>query len=431
MKSIINYNYDTLSCGYASPKKCGIEAIIAGVGVGLAATSATAQGIGAAVANKSNEKLTREGWKLQMEEAERNRLFNAKEAEKAREFYSESAIMGRRAEAGLNTAMTASESAQSGAVASGSPASLGSPIPMQNVGQASVSGLDTAMMALDVISKVRSNNVDVLLKKEQVKGAALDNMLKEVTKNVTVEMQNQTLRNLVKSGEYLDLQNSQLKQAMQIERYTANQGMMVSYQQYRLNRAQETKTRMEALQIAHGAEAWQTAWVAEQKRYWNDFLLRSKTASWQTGGYRDSSSTDTNTLNSNSLTDKGKHSNWSVSGGVSASAGFPIGASVNAHIDGSYNSGSTERTSVGVSEISELGVSTNEREFIQNDDVAQLSLKALKLIEEYETNPNLTPHIREAMMRELENLNTSYQLYQFEMQQLLSPEMRKIFGSGL
>lgn len=431
MKSIINYNYDTLSCGFASPKKCGIESIIAGLGLGLTAATTTAQGIGMASANATNEKLTREGWKLQMEEAERNRQFNASEAEKTRDFYSESSIMARRAEAGLNTAMTASESAQSGATATGSPASLSSPIPMQNVGEAAVSGLSTAMASLDVLSKVRSGNADVLLKKEQVKGIALDNMLKEVTKNVTVEMQNETLRNLVKTGKYLDLQNSQLQQAMQIERYTANQGMMISYQQFRLQRAQETKTRMESLQIAHGAEAWQTAWVAEQKRYWNDFLLRAKTASWQSGGYKDSLKTDRESINSDSRIDKGEDSRWNISGGVSASGGFPIGANVSGHVEGGYNSGSTEKTSVGVAEISETGISTTEREFIQNNDFAKLSYKALKIIDEYENNPNLTKDIRQAMMRELENLNMSFQLYQAEMQQLLSPEMRKIFGSGL
>lgn len=431
MKSIINYNYDTISCGFASPKKCGIEALIAGLGLGLTAATTTAQGIGSASANATNEKLTREGWKLQMEEAERNRQFNASEAEKTRDFYSESSIMARRAEAGLNTAMTASESAQSGATATGSPASLSSPIPMQNVGEAAVSGLSTAMASLDVLSKVRSGNADVLLKKEQVKGIALDNMLKEVTKNVTVEMQNETLRNLVKSGKYLDLQNAQLQQAMQIERYTANQGMMISYQQFRLQRAQETKTRMESLQIAHGAEAWQTAWVAEQKRYWNDFLLRAKSASWQNGGYKDTINTDRESINSDSRTDKGEDSRWNISGGVSASAGLPIGANVSGHVEGGYNSGSTEKTSVGVAEISETGMSTTEREFIQNNDFAKLSYKALKIIDEYENNPNLTKDIRQAMMRELENLNMSFQLYQAEMQQLLSPEMRKIFGSGL
>lgn len=431
MKSIINYNYDTLSCGYASPKKCGIEAIVAAVGVGLTAATATAQGVGMASANDKNEKLTREGWKLQMEEAERNRQFNASEAEKTRDFYSESSIMARRAEAGLNTAMTSSESANSGATATGSPASISSPMPMQNVGEAAVTGLSTAMASLDVLSKVRSTNADVLMKKEQVKGVALDNMLKEVTKNVTVEMQNETLRNLVKTGNYLDLQNAQLQQAMQIERYTANQGMMISYQQFRLQRAQETKTRMESLQIAHGAEQWQTAWVAEQKRYWSDFLLRAKSASWQNGGYKDKSSTARDSINSDSRTDKGKESSWNVSAGVSASAGLPIGANVSAHVEGGYNSASSEKTSVGVAEISETGMATTEREFIQNNDFAKLSYKALKLIEEYENNPNLTPNIRQAMMRELEHLNVSFQLYQFEMQQLLSPEMRKIFGSGL
>ena len=119
MKHIISYSQSSLFANYGNPKHYAISAGLGALIGGLA--SATASGVSGGLqysTNSKNEALTREGWKLQTEEAERARDFNSEEAEKAREYYSEEAVMERRKKAGLNTALSGSDSATSGAVAS-------------------------------------------------------------------------------------------------------------------------------------------------------------------------------------------------------------------------------------------------------------------------------------------------------------------------
>lgn len=109
------------------------------------------------IAKETNEtqlKIHEDDRAFNAEEAEKARQFNAEEAQKAREWNSESEVMKRRAEAGLNTAITGENGTSGGSSASATGPSASAP---------SAPSLVTPQMQPLPIGEAVTNYIDTLL----------------------------------------------------------------------------------------------------------------------------------------------------------------------------------------------------------------------------------------------------------------------------
>lgn len=106
--------------------------------------------------NAEEAEKTRE---FNAEEAEKARQFNAEEAQKSREWNSESEVMKRRAEAGLNTAVTGDSGTSGGSSASASGPSASGP----SASAPSAPSLVTPQMQPLPIGEAVTNYIDTLL----------------------------------------------------------------------------------------------------------------------------------------------------------------------------------------------------------------------------------------------------------------------------
>lgn len=433
MKHLLNYNYDTLSCGYASPRKCyyyGIEAAIIGgivAGVGAAAGGA-AQAAGMSAANADNADLTREGWDLQSKEAELARRFNAAEAEKARDYYSEVNIMKRRSEAGLNTAMVAGQSATSGPAATGPAASIGSPIPMQNVGAgvgAAIQGAaDTLSNAVDASINYKKSakdleNTDANTKKTiaDTQKVLDDNVRAAAIHNMTLEQINLQIENALKDGTFKDLQNEGMKITLAAERQGLDNVSSAMYNAWRETKMKEANIKFEAGKFMFEYQRD----MAEIKNQGKQFILTLKQQKedmrYKYGRRRIYSAGRNQTDGVNVNHQEGSNNMWNVNGKIAGSAGFKGVASASAEISGGYQSSSSEMESKGYSTTNSMSTNDQFEEHFANTDVGRELSKAEGYMEILES-PVYSEELKREAAEGILHLNLSVRAWAMEMQQI-------------
>lgn len=406
MKHIINYWENSLSYGFGSRKHYAISAGLGAMIAGLA--SATAAGVGSGLqysTNSKNANLTREGWKLQTEEAERAREFNSEEAEKAREYYSEQSVMNRRKEAGLNTALSGSESATSGASASGSAGSLSSPIPMQ-VPQFGEIG--------NALSQAIGNYFN--FKQLELQGAKVsadtakvlqDTIQDKAMFEVSMRMQNTTWQNLLKTQEHLDLQNTELKNAIRIQRLHVNEVHNQFYNEWVTREMAKNNVKIEGGKFILMYEKDLENIKLNARNFANELKLRKTDTQFKYGGRsRFGSTFDQNNSNT-------EGSQWSINGkyhyGASASAGIAgfgnVGGNTGLEIGGNYSS-SQQRTTAEM-----VGISSSSESTFANSEVGQILAKvegALMTLEAPDLSDELKRHAIDILLR----ANYSFEAYQ-------------------
>lgn len=433
MKHLINYNYDTLSCGYASPRKCyyyGIEAaIIGGIVGGIgAAVGGSAQAAGMAAANSDNAELTREGWDLQSKEAELARRFNAAEAAKARDYYSEVNIMKRRSEAGLNTAMVATNSATSGPAATGPAASIGAPIPMQNVGngaaaaiQGAADTLSNAVQASIDYKKASKDieNTDANTKKTNAETQKVldDNVRAAAINNMTLEQINLNIENALKDGTYKDLQNEGMRITLAAERQGIDKVGLDAYTSWRATKMQEANIKFEAGKFMYDYQKS----MAEIKNQGKQYILQLKTQMedmrFKYGKRKISTSSVNQTDGVNINRQEGSNSMWNINGKVGAGGHIPGIASVHGEISGGYQSSDSEMESQGYSTTNSMSTNDQFEEHFANTDVGR-ELSRAEAYMEILDSPVYSDELKKQAAEGMLNLNLSVRAWAMEMQQI-------------
>lgn len=373
-------------------------------------------------ANAQNEELTREGWVLQQEEAEKSRQFNSDEAAKSRDYYNELSVLERRQQAGLNTAMTGSESASTGASASSSPGSISSPTPMKAVDAFSQLG-PLAMEALGIYNSTRNADVDIRKKLEELRGINLDNALKEATKGITVDIQNQTLDNLKKTGEIMDLENEKVRQAMSIERQHANQARLAGWYAWRHSQLDEFNTTRDSLKTMAEIDNYNRSFFAYQRNFYQSLSKEYKDMAYK-HGERVTDTSNENTSYSSAWSNL-KGTVKSIAGSLTTSgqveAGVPglgkVTGRVETSVNGQYQRNSQETN--GYTDTSSLGVSSQSMRIIEDNPLAQLSAQALAICDEYEKGGHSKDYVN-FLMNKLMNINLSYDMYLRDLEQTQS-----------
>lgn len=411
-----NYNPDTLLYGLPS-RKMALFGSIASAAIGAAGVGLNA---GAQFqANAQNEELTREGWALQQEEAEKSRQFNSEEAAKSRDYYNELSVLERRQQAGLNVAMTGSESASTGASASSSPGSISSPTPMKAVDAFSQLGPIVAE-ALGIYNNTRNADSDVRKKLAELRGINLDNALKEATNNISVDIQNQTLENLKKTGEIMDLQSEQVRQAISIERQHANQARLVAWYQWRNSKREEFNTMREGIKTMSDIENFNRSFFEMQRNFAQSLRREYKDMAYKYGK-RVTDASNENTSYSSAWSNL-KGTVKSIAGSLTTSgqveAGVPgfgkVTGKVETSINGQYQSNSQQ--SNGFTDTSSLGMSTQSSYTIEDDALAQISAEVIAICDEYDKGGHTKEYVN-FLIDKLMNLNLSFDMYLFDLEQ--------------
>ena len=366
MKHIISYSQSSLYSNYGSPKHFAISATLGSIISGVAAAAAGGMSAASTFAtNSANRELTREGWKLQQEEAEKARQFNAEEAAKAREYYSEEAIMRRRASAGLNTALSGSDSATSGAVASGSPASISSPIPMQ---APDLSFVGTAL------SQAIGNYFG--FKQAEIQGGKIsadtEKVLQDIVQDkamheVSLRMNTQMFENLKRTGEELTLKNTQLRNAVRLERIHVNEVFNRFYNDWVTQQMARDNVKIEGGKFLLMYQKDRAKIMTDARNFANSLKLQKTDLEYKYGGRaRMGSSYDQNTSNTSGSqwNINGKyHADASAHGRVPLVAGVDVSAGI--EIGGSYGRHGQETTAEMV------GITSSAESVFANSDVGK------------------------------------------------------------
>lgn len=366
MKHIISYSQSSLFSNYGNPKHFTVGLGLGSMIAGLA--SATAAGVNGGLqyaANTKNEKLTREGWKLQTEEAQRARDFNSDEAEKAREYYSEEAVMERRKKAGLHTALSGSDSATSGAVASGSAGSLGSPLPMQ---APQFGDIGTAL------SQAIGNYFG--FKQAEIQGGKIsvdtEKVLQDIVQDkamheVSLRLNTQMFENLKRTGEELTLKNTQLRNAVRLEKIHVNEVFNRFYNDWVTQQMAKDNVKIEGGKFLLMYQKDRAKIMTDARNFANSLKLQKTDLEYKYGGRaRMGTSYDQNSSNTSGSqwNVNGKyHADASAHGRVPLVAGVDVSAGV--EIGGSYGRHGQETTAEMV------GITSSAESIFANSDVGK------------------------------------------------------------
>lgn len=427
MKNVINYNHNFLYSGYGNPKHYAISAavgsLIAGIG---AAVGGGATAISQYATNSDNQELTREGWDRQEREAARQRIFNRDEAEKAREYYSEEAVMQRRESVGLNTAMVASESATSGPSASGSPASLNAPIPNQapNIG-----AVGTAIS--DAISNYfgfKSTESEIAKAGAETQRLYQDVAFHRVADNMNLRIISTNLSNLQKAGELTDAQIKQVQTLIDAEKHKISSAKVALYNDFMSTRFAGLNYAVNAVQGMHMIE------VDYQKMNQYTMELRARIGMYKASHHTEWKSRAKGVLNGN--TSEGKDVNqqdgwqkkWQLHGvydaGTNAHVNAPFVAGLDVHanveVGGQYGKDSHHNTSETTSQLRMNGYSDEYEEYFVNTRAGQLLCELDACTAELDDVVNQRGRYSKGDWRELRNLlteriieiNTSYDTWE-------------------
>lgn len=397
MKHIIKLLENTLSSPTAN-LKCGIPAaalggIISGIG-GIAggAMSSSSQ----YSANGQNMRLTREGWKIQQQEAEKSRQFNSEEAEKAREYYSEGAIMKRRQEAGLNTALEGSQSATSGASAQGSSANISSPIPMQSTDFTPLSnGLQTAISNYFGFKQTELQGAKVSAETERV---LQDIIQDKAMHEVSIRMNTQQIENLTKQNEELSLKNTQLRNAVRLERIQVNGVFNRFYNDWVTNKMAQDNVKIEGGKFILMYQKDRAKIMAEARNFANQLRIHKVDLQYKYGGRSRHGATygqNSNDTNSSGWSVNGKfHSEGSVSAGV---LGFgKVDGSTGVELGGNYTT-SQQRTTAEM-----VGVSASSEQTFANTEVGKMLAEvegALLILESPDSSDEVIRNALDVILR--------------------------------
>lgn len=367
MKHIVNYWQSFHLCGYGNPKHYTIGLGLGSMIAGLA--SATAAGVNGGLqyaANSKNEKLTREGWKLQTEEAERARQFNADEAEKAREYYSEESVMERRKNAGLNTALSGSDSATSGASASGSAGSIGSPIPMQ---APQFGDIGTALSeAIGNYFGFKQADIQGQKMKAETAQILQDTIHDRAMHEVSIRMTTQNFYNLQKMGEELSIKNMQLRNATRLEHLHVNEVFNRFYNDWVTIQMAKDNVKIDGGKFILMYEKDRAKIMADARNFANSLKLQKTDLQYKYGGRSRVGSTF------DQSTSETEGSQWNINGkyhaDASANGGMPgvakVGVSAGIEIAGGYSSSQQGTTAEMV------GISSSSEASFANEEVAQI-----------------------------------------------------------
>lgn len=412
MKHIISYSPSSLFSNYGNPKHYAISAGLGALIAGLASATAGAVNGGLQYsANSKNEALTREGWKLQTEEAEKSRHFNADEAEKAREYYSEEAIMARRKEAGLNTAMSGSDSATSGASASGSAGSFGSPIPMQ----APQFGAIGSGLAEAIGNYFGFKQADIQGKKTDAETQRIlqDIVHDKAMHEVSIRMTTQNFYNLKKMGEELDIKNAQLRNATRLEHLHVNEVFNRFYNDWVTIQMAKDNVKIDGGKFILMYEKDRAKIMADARNFANSLKLQKTDLQYKYGGRArigssyDQSSSETNgsqwNINGKYHAEASAHGRVPMVAGVDVSAGVDIG--------GSYGRHGQETTAEMV------GITSSSEASFANDEVAQIISRvegALIVLESPDSSDEVIRNAIDVILR----ANYSFEAFQMYYEKL-------------
>lgn len=424
MKNLINLNENIQSYGFAPPKYYALSSLtalggLAGIGSVVSGGSSIA-GTAANVAmqaqtNAMNERLTREGWDRQSDEAEKAREFNANEAEKAREYYSESEQVKRREDAGLNTAMVASNSATTGASASGSPASLSSPIPAQSP-QIDGSALGDALSNYFGFKTAESN---ISKAGAETKRLYQQIEFEKASNKINLNILNTTLDNLSKAGELTSKQIEQAQTTINAEKHKvsiAKVGLFNEWMSDRMSSINQTFNSVNGLHIIEVNYEKLSLYTQELRARLHMF----KTETYTQWRKRLSATDNRNVTEGRDFNQQdGSSSKWNLGGELSAKAGNGIiGGSVN--VNGGYESSSSSVTSQGTSSSVNTGYSEQFEEYFVDTRAGQLLCEVDACVSELDDVINKRGKYTTGDWRELRNylinriteINTSYETWE-------------------
>lgn len=412
MKHIINYSQTSLFSNYGSPRHFAISAGVGAMIAGLA--SATAAGVNGALqysTNSKNRDFTREGWKLQSEEAEKARDFNSEEAEKAREYYSESAIMQRRKDAGLNTALSGSESATSGPSASGSGASLSSPIPMEapqfgEIGNA----LSEAIGNYFGFKQAELQGVKISSDTEKV---LQDIVQDRAMHEVSINMNTQIFENLKRTGEEISLKNTQLRNAVRLERIHVNEVFNRFYNDWVSTQMARDNVKIEGGKFLLMYQKDRAKIMTDARNFANSLKLQKTDLEFRYGARaRSGSSYDQNSSSTSG-------SQWNINGKYQASASahgrvpMVAGVDVSAGIEigGTYGRHGQETTAEMV------GITSSSESIFANSDVGKVISQvegALLVLESPDSSKEVIDNAIDLILR----ANYSFEAFQMYYEKL-------------
>lgn len=409
----LNFTHDIRFSGYGSRRHFAI-----GLGIGSIASSvggSVANAVMQAETNAMNERLTKEGWDRQAEEAQIARDFNASEAEKSREYYSETEQVKRREEAGLNTAMVASNSATTGASGSVSPASISSPLPAKSP------QIDGRALgdALSNYFGFKISQANISKAGAETKRLYQQIEFEKASNQINLNILNTTLDNLRKVGDLNDKQIEQAQTTINAEKHKislAKVGLFNEWFGDRMASINQTFNSINGLHIIEVNFDRLNLYTQELRAR----LQMFKTETYTQWRKRLSSTDNRNVTEGRDFNQQdGSSSKWNLGGELSAKAGNGIiGGSVN--VNGGYESSNTSVTSQGTSSSINNGYSEQFEEYFVDTRAGQLLGEVDACVSELDDVINKRGKYTQGDWRELRNylinriteINTSYETWE-------------------
>lgn len=419
----------------------GVSSITAaGLSSGLSAGST-------ANANKRGVYLTREMWDKQVAEAQRNREWNAEQAALARDYYSESSVAQRMEDAGLNTALVAGNSATSGASASSSPASLGSPSPQQAADFGSLSQLGD--VGLKILQGQKLS--------EETKSVAQQRYIDGEMASITLSEHIANMRKLTADTKLTSANTSRAEFdttiaksfAMQTQRAQLQQIHLFSFLKFQEQRLASNKAKFDANLAMANWETNRSQINLMARRYRDDFVLNLERLRFDSGSRRISSRSGSRSVNLSDSQNSSRTNNFdvqvglAVSAGVNASAnaatsvgvplvaseslGVGVGADARFGVDGSLSSGVSETSSISESFSDSRGMSQTDQfeERFVNTTIGKMISRCEAMIMIVEDPKSSREQVMKAL-NEMVSIDTDFEAYLLFLRQFNSEAARSL-----